>query len=90
MTEQQIFTGTASGGDTDLPPPPQESTEPPPIQARIFNAHDHYNAAAEALQQIALNHSNPEFTIQDATILVQMAQTHAMMGTLKYTLDHRS
>lgn len=83
---EDVFTGTMSGDE--FPPPSSPPKEP--IQARIFNAHDHYNAAAEALQQIALNHSNPDFGIQDATILVQMAQTHAQLGQLKYTLDRTS
>lgn len=54
---------------------------------RVFTALDHYNAAAEALQQIAVHHDDEDFGIQDATILVQIAQTHGLLGQLKLSLD---
>lgn len=61
-----------------------------PPRSRLFNACDHYNAAAEALQQITLHHDDKDFGIADATILVQIAQTHAQLGQLKLALDTRS
>lgn len=74
------ITGPAQVDDGTLTPPPQ-------AQGRIFTAQDHYNAAAEALQQINLHHEDKDFGIADATILIQIAQTHGQLGQLKLALD---
>ncbi len=83
------ITGPAQVNTDDITPPPiaVEHQEP---RSRVFTALDHYNAAAEALQQISLHHEDPDFGIADATILVQIAQTHGLLGKLKLSLDqHR-
>lgn len=73
--------------------PAATTTQTGPAQeprARIFSALDHYNAAAEALQQITLHHEDEDFGLADATILIQVAQTHGLLGQLKLALDqHR-
>lgn len=86
------ITGPAIADDTITPPPQPVTTtttgpaqEPP--RARIFSALDHYNAAAEALQQISLHHEDEDFGIADATVLIQIAQTHGLLGQLKLSLD---
>lgn len=74
------ITGPAQLDDDTLTPPPKATS-------RIFTATDHYNAAAEALQQINLHHEDKDFGLADATILIQIAQTHGQLGQLKLALD---
>lgn len=60
--------------------------------AKLFTPLDHYNSAAAALQQIAEHHDEEDFGVSDATILIQLALTHGLLGQLKLGIDkaHRA
>ena len=70
-------------------------TQPPPlvvevdddVKQKIFTALDHYNAGAEALQQITAHHQDEDFGVSDAMVLIELARTHAEMGNLKFKID---
>ena len=55
-------------------------TEP---TSRVFSALDHYNSAAASIMQIAEKYEEPDFGVADATLLLSVANTHAMLGILK-------
>jgi hypothetical protein len=51
--------------------------------SKLFTALDHYNSAAASLHQIAEKYEEPDFGIADATLLLNVANTHALLGLLK-------
>lgn len=90
MMTDTVTTGPAENPDpTPTSTPTSTPTDAPTgtPHSRIFNAMDHYNVAAESLQQIAANYDQEDFTPTDAMFLLQIAMTHAQLGTLKLEID---
>lgn len=73
------------------PPEDTTTTTGPAMEesprVRAFNAMDHYNAAAESLQNISDHYDDDDFGPQDAMFLLQIAMTHGMLGQLKLDID---
>lgn len=73
-----------------MPPHTETSTTPAEDvpKARIFNAMDHYNTAAASLKEIQDHYQDDDFTANDASLLLKVAEVHAGLGLLKLGIDN--
>lgn len=72
---------------TDKPEESHTGPATPIGTKRVYSAMDHYNAAAASLQEISDHYEDEDFGVGEASLLLQVANTHAALGTLKLNID---
>lgn len=52
-----------------------------------MDANNHYANAIGMMEMVIKHKDEPEFSLKEATVLLQGAQAHAMAGILRFLLD---